>query len=58
MTLFGEILTGAVIAGGSKASIKLFREVMGFKSTAQEEVDDKKKEEKKKRACLTGAKST
>lgn len=58
MTLFGEIITGAVIAGGSKASIKLFREVMGFKSTAQEEVDDKKKEEKKKRACLSGAKST
>lgn len=27
-TLFGEILTGAVIAGGSKASIRLFRDWM------------------------------
>ena len=47
MTLFGEIITGAVIAGGSKASIKLFRDVLGFKSTAQDEVDEKKKENKK-----------
>ncbi len=54
MTLFGEIISGAVIAGGSKASIKLFREVMGFKSTAQEEHDEKKKEDKKK-ASLAGA---
>ena len=48
MTIFGEILTGAVIAGGSKASIKLFRDMMGFKSTAQDELDQKRKEEKKK----------
>lgn len=54
MTLFGEIITGAVIAGGSKASIKLFRDVLNFKSTAQEESDEKKKEEKKK-ANLAGA---
>ena len=53
MTIFGEILTGAVIAGGSKASIKLFRDVMGFGSTAQGEVDEKKKVEKK-RAGLAG----
>ncbi len=43
MTYFGEILTGAVIAGGSKASIKLFRDVMGFKSSAQQEHEEKKK---------------
>ncbi len=43
MTYFGEILTGAVIAGGSKASIKLFRDVMGLKSTAQQEHEEKKK---------------
>lgn len=47
MTYFGEIVTGAVIAGGSKASIKLFRDVLGFKSTAQQELDEKKKEKKK-----------
>ena len=46
MTLLGEIITGAVIAGGSKASIKLFRDVMGFKSTAQRELDEKKEEKK------------
>jgi hypothetical protein len=32
MTLFGELLTGGVIAGGSKASIKLFRDVMGVEN--------------------------
>lgn len=30
----GYFLTGAIIAGGSKASIKLFHDVLGIKSTA------------------------
>lgn len=34
---FGYFLTAAVIAGGSKGSIKLFRDWMGFKSAAQQE---------------------
>jgi len=34
---FGELLTGAVIAGGSKAPIKLFRDVLDFQSTASRE---------------------
>jgi hypothetical protein len=34
-SLLGKIITGAVIAGGSKASIKLFHDVLDTKSTAQ-----------------------
>lgn len=33
MTIIGAILTGAVIAGGSKASIKLFHDVLNVKSS-------------------------
>jgi hypothetical protein len=35
-TIFGEILTGCVIAGGSKASMKLFQDVMDVRSSAHE----------------------
>ena len=35
MTWYGMIITAAIIAGGSKASIKLFKDVMGFRSTAE-----------------------
>lgn len=34
-TLFGELVTACIIAGGSKGSIRLFRDVMGIQSTAQ-----------------------
>jgi len=34
---WGHLLTAAVVAGGSKASIKLFQDVMGAMSTAEEE---------------------
>jgi hypothetical protein len=37
-TIFGEILTGAVIAGGSKASLKLFHDVLDVRSSAHEAV--------------------
>ncbi len=33
-TLLGEVITAAVIAGGSKASIKLFHDVMDVRSDA------------------------
>ncbi len=36
---FGQILTATVIAGGSKGSIKLFRDVLGFKSQAYKEYE-------------------
>lgn len=39
MTLPGMVITGAVIAGGSKGSVKLFRDVLGFMSSAEKEKD-------------------
>ena len=33
--LWGHLLTGAIVAGGSKASIKLFHEVLGIQSSAE-----------------------
>jgi hypothetical protein len=35
VTVLGMIITGAILAGGSKASIKLFRDLLGFKSSAE-----------------------
>jgi hypothetical protein len=35
MTWYGMIITGAIIAGGTKGSIKLFNDVLGFKSSAE-----------------------
>jgi len=46
MQIPGYILTGAVIAGGSKASIKLFQDVMGFMSTAEKERKENKAKKK------------
>ena len=37
MQVPGFILTGAIVAGGSKASIKLFKDIMGFMSNAEKE---------------------
>lgn len=36
--LLGEAITAAVVAGGSKASVKLFRDILGFRSSAYDEV--------------------
>ncbi len=36
VTIVGAVLTGAIIAGGSKASIKLFRDLMRFRSTSEQ----------------------
>lgn len=35
-TVLGEVITGAVIAGGSKASLKLFHDVLDIRSSAHE----------------------
>lgn len=45
VTILGMVITGGIVAGGSKGSVKLFRDVMGFKSTAQslKEAEDKNK---------------
>lgn len=34
-TLYGAIITGAVVAGGSKGAVKLFHDVLGMKSSAK-----------------------
>lgn len=34
-TILGALVTGGIVAGGSKASVKLFRDVLGIKSTAR-----------------------
>ena len=35
VTILGVVLTGGIIAGGSKASVKLFRDIPRFRSTAE-----------------------
>lgn len=37
MQIAGYVLTGAIIAGGSKASIKFFKDFLGFMSSAEKE---------------------
>ena len=37
MRIPGYLMTGAIVAGGSKASIKFFRDVLGFMSNAEKE---------------------
>ncbi len=39
----GYTLTGLIVAGGSKGSISLFRDVLGWKSSARKEHEDQKK---------------
>ena len=49
MTVPGELITAGIVAGGSKASIKLFRDVLKFKSAAQDELETARKVERKKK---------
>jgi hypothetical protein len=46
---FGEVITGAVIAGGSKGSIKLFRDWLGFAASAYGEREDLRREYRERR---------
>lgn len=41
-TLAGYLITAGVVAGGSKGSIALFRDFLGWKSTAQKQLDNKR----------------
>ena len=45
-TLLGAIITGGIVAGGSKASIKLFRDLMKVMSSAEAERQAAKKMKK------------
>ena len=40
---FGALVTAGIVAGGSKGSIKLFRDVMGWKSSAREQLEAARK---------------
>lgn len=44
--LWGHILTGGIVAGGSKASIKFFQDVMGTMSNAEKTRRDVRKAER------------
>lgn len=43
MTIGGMIITGGIVAGGSKASIALFRDMLGFMSNAEKKRIEAKK---------------
>lgn len=55
-TFLGIVVTGAVVAGGSKGAIKLFKNTMGFMSEAEQDRQAKRKEEKEKKQKLQGGK--
>lgn len=42
MSVVGMVLTGTIVAGGSKGSIKLFRDMMGWISSAEKERVEKR----------------
>jgi hypothetical protein len=46
MTVFGIFLTAMIVAGGSKAAVKLFKDWMDIKSSAQREIDEFKQPKK------------
>lgn len=52
---FGYLVTAGIIAGGSKGSIKLFQEWLGFKSSARKEKEERKEDEKKARQAQAPA---
>ena len=54
-TRLGELLTGGVIAGGSKASLKLFHDVLDVRSSAHEVAHPKDPETKKPQPQLSEA---
>ena len=45
-SIVGYVITGAIIAGGSKGSLILFRDFLKVKSTAQKEYENEKEERK------------
>ncbi|HVN75411.1 MAG TPA: hypothetical protein VMT19_03775 [Thermoanaerobaculaceae bacterium] len=45
VSVIGQVVTAAIIAGGSKGSIKLFRDVLGWKSSAYADYEAAKRAE-------------
>ncbi len=54
VTILGMVITGGIVAGGSKASIRLFRDLMKVKSTAQLEREQKKDDKDKQLQSASG----
>lgn len=46
--MFGKIVTAGVIAGGTKGSVKLFRDIMGIRSSSMDAVLKSKEDEGKR----------
>ena len=46
-TVPGIVFTGFIIAGGSKGAVKLFRDVMGFKTSAEMEYEESRRGKRK-----------
>jgi hypothetical protein len=55
-TLIGIVVTGGVIAGGSKGAIRLFKDIMGFMSEAEKERQNKRKPQNGKEEKPKGGK--
>ena len=53
-SVIGELFTGGVIAGGSKGSIKLFRDVLDFKSNAYRRAKEEEAKEAEARQAGGG----
>lgn len=47
-TIVGELISAAIISGGSKGSVKLFRDILNIKSTALRDIELAKNAEIKK----------
>ena len=56
ISVIGQVVTAAIIAGGSKGSIKLFRDVLGWKSSAYADYEAAKKVEAPARIAQLRAK--
>jgi hypothetical protein len=54
VTVGGAVITGAIVAGGSKASIKLFRDVLGFMSSAEDERQKRKRKKLQEEKLMGG----
>ena len=51
-SILGELITAGIIAGGSKGSVRLFRNIMHIKSTAAEDRENIDKKEKRLEASM------
>jgi hypothetical protein len=55
MTFMGEVVSGAVVSGGSKASLKLFRDVMGIENQQAKDAREKRDQSFRAKIAPAGA---